>query len=159
MTNTPPTRILFYEEFAPHGHFSNFAACPIFLRGKLWPTTEHYYQAQKYGGTDYEEIIRQAPSPLNSKDLTRDPHHPPRPDWADIKDRVMRDALYAKYTQHAHLQSLLLETGDADLVEHTANDSYWGDAGDGTGKNMLGKLLMLVRAQIRSEHAWTPNAQ
>ena len=27
--------------------------------------------------------------------------------------------------------------------------SYWGDGGDGTGKNMLGKTLMIVRQQIR----------
>ncbi len=149
MTNTPRTHIPFYEEYAPHGHFSNFASCPIVLKDKLWPTTEHYYQAQKYAGTDYEEKIRQAPSPLNSKELTRDPQHPPRADWDAVRDDVMRDALVAKFTQHAHLRTLLLATGDAELVEHTANDSYWGDGGDGTGKNRLGQLLMDVRAHIR----------
>ena len=120
----PP--IHFYEEFKLNGYLSNFAACPIFLKGQLWPTTEHYYQAQKYAGTAYEEIIRQAPSPMNAKDLTRDPQHPPRPDWDAAKDRVMREALLAKFTQHVHLQTLLLGTGDAMLVERTANDAYWG---------------------------------
>jgi hypothetical protein len=49
------------------------------------------------------------------------------------------------------LKALLLGTGEAVLVEHTANDSYWGDGGDGSGKNRLGALLMQVRAELRSE--------
>jgi len=146
--------IYFYEEFKDYGYFSNYAACPIFLKGKLWPTTEHYYQAQKYAGTDQEEAVRQAPSPQNSKDMTRDPAHPSRADWDAVKDEVMREAVLAKFTQHAHLEKLLLDTGDALLAEHTANDFYWGDGGDGTGRNMLGQTLMAVREQLRKSAAW-----
>jgi predicted NAD-dependent protein-ADP-ribosyltransferase YbiA (DUF1768 family) len=40
---------------------------------------------------------------------------------------------------------MLIDTGDAKLVEHTKNDKYWGDGGNGQGKNMLGTLLMEVR--------------
>lgn len=145
--------ILFYEEYLAYGFLSNFAACPILLKGQLWPTTEHYYQAQKYAGTAVEEIIRQAYSPMMSKELTRLPQYPARADWDAIKDDVMRSALRAKFAQHDHLRTLLLETGDALLVEHTANDTYWADGGDGgtgsLGKNMLGKLLMEVRAELR----------
>ena len=36
----------------------------------------------------------------------------------------------------------LLESGDKRIVEHTANTSYWGDGGDGSGLNRLGILLM-----------------
>lgn len=42
-----------------------------------------------------------------------------------------------------------ISTGDAELIEHTKNDSYWGDGGDGTGKNRLGQLLMELRAELR----------
>jgi len=63
----------------------------------------------------------------------------------------MRDALRAKFTQHSSLRSLLLHTGDAELIEHTKNDRYWGDGGDGTGKNRLGQLLMELRAKLRTE--------
>ncbi len=63
----------------------------------------------------------------------------------------MLDALRAKFTQHEELRELLLGTGDAGLVEHTANDSYWGDGGDGSGKNRLGVLLMQVRCEVRAE--------
>ena len=64
-------------------------------------------------------------------------------------DDIMREALRAKFEQHPKLRSLLLATGDAALVEHTRNDRYWADAGDGTGKNRLGQLLMELREQLR----------
>jgi ribA/ribD-fused uncharacterized protein len=61
----------------------------------------------------------------------------------------MLDALRAKFTQHDDLADLLLSTGDRPLVEHTANDAYWGDGGDGKGKNRLGRLLERVRRELR----------
>ena len=67
--------------------------------------------------------------------------------------REMLAALRAKFTQHDELKAVLLGTGDAELVEHTANDRYWGDGGDGSGKNRLGALLMQVRAEIRAAEA------
>jgi len=141
--------ILFYEEYRPYGEFSNFASYAILLKGKLWPTTEHYYQAQKYLDPALEEMIRLAPSPMSAKDLTRLPQYPPRADWNSVKDDVMRDALRAKFTQYPHLRQLLLATGDAPLAEHTPNDHYWADGGDGSGQNMLGRLLMELRAALR----------
>jgi hypothetical protein len=61
----------------------------------------------------------------------------------------MRAALQAKFAQHPGLRSFLLQTGDAELIEHTKNDSYWADGGDGTGKNRLGQLLMELRTELR----------
>ena len=65
----------------------------------------------------------------------------------------MYEAVLAKFTQHADLREPLLATGDAKVVEHTENDAYWGDGGDGSGKNSLGQVLMRVREQPRSEPA------
>jgi predicted NAD-dependent protein-ADP-ribosyltransferase YbiA (DUF1768 family) len=45
---------------------------------------------------------------------------------------------------------MLLETGNKTLVEHTTRDKYWGDGGDGKGKNMLGKMLMIIRDELRT---------
>ncbi|QDU94018.1 NADAR domain-containing protein [Lignipirellula cremea] len=63
----------------------------------------------------------------------------------------MREAVLAKFTQHEDLRELLLSTGDAKIVEHTENDDYWGDGGDGRGKNMLGRVLMDVRQSLRDD--------
>ncbi len=63
----------------------------------------------------------------------------------------MYDACLAKFSQHSDLKQLLLDTGDAIIIEHTKNDNYWGDGGDGTGRNQLGKTLMRVRDTLRQQ--------
>ena len=138
--------IQFYERGKPYYEFTNFAICSIQLKGKTWPTSEHYFQSQKHAGTPIEEQIRRAETPRKAFELGRS--QASRPDWPTIKDSVMLEAVLAKFTQHAELRELLLATGDALLVEHTVNDSYWGDGGDGNGKNVLGRILMSVREQL-----------
>lgn len=54
--------IRFYRQGDEFGEFSNFAAFPIKLDGKTWPTTEHYFQAQKFAGTEHAEAIRKTKS-------------------------------------------------------------------------------------------------
>ena len=61
----------------------------------------------------------------------------------------MRYAVREKFRQNTVIMEDLLENGDSIIIEHTKNDSYWADGGDGTGKNMLGKILMEVRAELR----------
>jgi ribA/ribD-fused uncharacterized protein len=142
--------IRFYRVNEPYGEFSNFAPYPIELKGQVWPTSEHYFQAQKFPGTEHEEIVRLAKSPMVAARMGRSRERPLRLDWETVKDDLMREALRAKFTQHPQLRSLLLSTGDAELIEHSRNDCYWADGGDGSGKNMLGKLLMELRAELRS---------
>lgn len=83
--------------------------------------------------------------------MGRSRSRPLRADWDAVKDAVMREAVRARFTQHPELRALLLSTEDALLVEHSRKDSYWGDGGDGRGKNMLGRLLKQVRAELRAE--------
>jgi N-glycosidase YbiA len=143
------TDIFFYSTKDEHGWMSNFFASPIVLKGKTWPTTEHYFQAQKFSGTPHEDELRLAKSPMVAARMGRARARPLRPDWERIKDEIMLEALRAKFTQHEGLKSKLLATGEARLVEHTKNDRYWADGGDGSGKNRLGELLMKVRAELR----------
>ena len=58
---------------------------------------------------------------------------------------------WAKFSQHDELRAMLLGTGDAVLIEHTTKDNYWGDGGDGSGKNRLGQILMSVREELRRQ--------
>ena len=68
-----------------------------------------------------------------------------RPDWEEVKENIMMIALRAKFDQYPELKQLLLSTAGSGLVEHTENDNYWGDAGDGSGLNRLGDLLVELR--------------
>jgi N-glycosidase YbiA len=145
------TVINFYSTTDEYGCFSNFAIFPIKLHGKVWPTSEHFFQAQKFPGTEHEREIREAKSARVAARLGRDRKKPLRRDWEAVKDDVMREAVRAKFTQHSDLREILLNTGEAMIVEHTENDSYWGDGGDGSGKNMLGRILMEIRAELRAK--------
>jgi ribA/ribD-fused uncharacterized protein len=136
--------INFYNLEDAYGCFSNFARYPITLKGKLWPTSEHYFQAQKFVGTEHEEAVRLAESPRIAAHMGRSHQRALRPDWEEIKNDVMREAVLAKFTQHADLRETLLGTGDALLVEHTRNDSYWGDSSKGWGKNILGVIVCIT---------------
>lgn len=144
--------IRFYSTKDAYGCFSNFAAYPIMLDEKQWFTTEHYFQAQKFHDEEYREKIRLTKSPMLCARLGRSRKVPIRSDWESVKLDMMRAALYAKFTQHADLRGTLLSTGDSELIEHTKNDRFWGDGGDGRGKNMLGILLMELRDRLRSEN-------
>ena len=147
----PMNTIKFYRIAEPYGEFSNFAAFPIKIDGKTWPTSEHFFQGQKFPQSEHQNEIRRAKSPMIAARLGRSRRHPIRRDWEAVKDDIMREALRAKFTQHPELRSLLLSTGDARLIEHTTNDAYWGDGGDGSGKNRLGLLLMELRESLRKE--------
>ena len=144
-----PVVVNFYSVGDEFGEFSNFASYPITLDGERWPTSEHYFQAQKFHDEAYRQKIRKANSPMIAARLGRSRKQKLRRDWEAVKVEVMRAAVHAKFTQHDDLRALLLATGNTKLVEHTEKDDYWGDGGDGRGKNMLGRILMQVRASLR----------
>jgi ribA/ribD-fused uncharacterized protein len=150
----PCAEIHFYRaNEKPYGAFSNLFRSPITLEGCIFPTAEHAYQAGKARKKAVREWILSAPTPalvamsghgLYSWDVV--------PTWAQIKFERMRKVLRAKFTQHQDLQALLLSTGDARLVEvgrvNNNVNRTWGEV-NGKGKNMLGVLLMELRAELR----------
>jgi ribA/ribD-fused uncharacterized protein len=133
----------------PYGCFSNFAPYGFLLDGKWWPTSEHYYQAQKFAGTPREERIRKARTPKAAARLGRSRKHPPRADWEDVKDEVMHRAVLRKFEAHADIREVLFSTGEVPIVENAPNDTYWGCGADGSGLNRLGAILMDVRDTLR----------
>ena len=72
--------IFFYLKRDPFGWLSNFSPHPIEMKGRVWPTVEHYYQAQKFAGTEHEELIRETPEPFERQDAgpRRQPIRPGR---------------------------------------------------------------------------------
>ncbi len=141
--------IYFYKIGDKYGCFSNFSPHGFELDGVFWNTSEHYFQAQKFAGTEYEEQIRLSLSPMEAAKMGRDRSKPLRKDWEDIKDELMRKAVLKKFTTHKDIQKVLLSTEDKVIIEKTSNDYYWGCGKDGSGKNMLGIILMEVRELLR----------
>ena len=146
--NTGP--IYFYDKFEPFYEFTNFYSAEIILDEKEWQTTEHYFQAQKFVGTPHLDMIRMTWTAREAFEYSRKPSVSRwcRKDWEEVKLNVMRKALLAKFIQHPELRDKLIKTGNRDLIEHSPYDSFWGDGGDGSGKNWLGRLLMEVRDNV-----------
>jgi ribA/ribD-fused uncharacterized protein len=156
-------RILYYSrDRESFGFLSHFHPAPIEIDGEIWATVEHFYQAHKSSDPAYREAIRNAETPGAAKRLAADPsakrakrswfkHNDalPRSDWRDVKLDIMRRADLAKFAQHADLAHLLLATGDAELIEDSPTEPFWGTGPDGQGPNWAGRVLMEVRATLR----------
>lgn len=141
------TKLHFYKTGDKYGEFSNFYPAPIQVDGLLWLTVEHYFQAQKFTDKVHQEIIRAEQSPMKAALLGRQYHPSYRMDWDENKDQVMYKALEAKFAQHISLSQLLVSTKGSEIIEHTSNDNYWADGGDGSGLNKLGCFLMAIRGK------------
>jgi ribA/ribD-fused uncharacterized protein len=158
-------RILYFERDRERfGFFSHFHPAPILLAGEVWPTVEHYYQAQKSDDPAYHQAIRDAITPGRAKRLAAPPDLPrkisgqswfrkngtlPRADWYEVKLGIMRRADLAKFSQHPELARMLLATGDAELIEDSPSEPYWGVGPDGQGLNWAGRVIMEVREELR----------
>jgi N-glycosidase YbiA len=146
----PIETIRFYYEYEANGYLSNYYPSPVTVDGVVWPTTEHLYQAAKTLDAGYAERIRLAETADEAKRLGNDAACRLRPDWSTGKIEAMRAVLAVKFAQHADLRAALLATGDARLVEASKKDWFWGEGADGGGRNMLGTLLMELRAELGS---------
>lgn len=143
--------IYFYTTTDTYGCFSNFSRHGFELDGWYWPTAEHYFQAQKFVGTEHAGHVARARTPKEAAERGRSRAVPLRPDWEAVKDGVMRAAVRRKFETHADIRAVLLGTGDETLVENAPGDYYWGCGADGSGRNMLGIILMEVRAALRGQ--------
>lgn len=139
--------VLFYAEGNAYGEFSNWWPAPIALDGISWPTTEHYFMAQKTKDRRERDRIRRARTPRRAKELGREVRL--RRGWDGMKFEVMLRANRAKFEQHADLADLLLSTGDRRIHED-CDDPWWGGGPHFPhGRDMLGKVLMRVRDELR----------
>lgn len=147
------TAIRFLKLKDPFGFFSNFWPAVVVIEGKKYPTNEHWYQSRKYVGTDpvWQEAIRLAPSAWDAMRMGRDKTKTMRSDWDDVKEAEMMTGLRAKFTQYPFLRAGLLSTGDREIIEASVKDSYWAEGPDGKGLNRLGKLIMELREEFRTE--------
>lgn len=158
-------RILYYgRDCQRFGFLSHFHPSVFELDGEVWPTVEHYYQAQKSSDRAYRQAIREAETPGLAKRLGEQPNgetkrskkswfyrhgQSPRADWHEVKLDIMRRADAAKYEQNPELAEALLATGDAELIEDSTSEPFWGIGPDGNGHNWAGRILMEVRERLR----------
>ena len=151
-------QIFFYEQ--DYYPFSNFSSFKIWWKGILFDTSEQVYHWEKFNpiktwSTQEQYDIRRAILHSSSahevfklaeknKDHVRD-------DWLDVRVSTMLDILCAKVEQHEYVKRKLLNTGDREIIENSWRDSFWGWGPNRDGLNMLGKLWMQIRVDLRKQ--------
>lgn len=139
----------FYErEFYP---FSNFSSFQVEWKGRVWPTSEHAYQAAHFFDTAPElvEDVSNAHSAHEAFKIAKTNAHRAPDNWEDIKVEIMEDICWHKLLQHAYVQHKLLQTKDLPLAEDSPKDPFWGWGENGEGRNELGLVWMRLREWLR----------
>jgi ribA/ribD-fused uncharacterized protein len=137
--------ILFFQD--EYRFLSNFWMCTLVIDGLTYKSSEHYFMSEKTFDEEAKDRIRATPTAAKAKQEGRKVAL--RADWEEVKVDAMYRAVYAKFSQNPGLKAQLLATGDRYLEEgNTWNDVTWGVC-LGEGKNLLGQILMAVRAQLR----------
>jgi N-glycosidase YbiA len=131
--------------------FGNFYRLkePIIYDGVTADNTEALYHSAKFIDPEIKARFNGV-SPMASFIMSRKLKQHIKPDWHQIKYGIMLEICRLKYAVY-EMRLVLMSTGSKYLVEHCPikhRDNYWSDDSDGTGQNMLGRVLM----QIRSEY-------
>ena len=141
----------FVEEYR---WLSNYFLCRVAWEGRVYGSAEAAYQSGKYAAADRDVFTRLDPDSARKFPRTK-PYDSEA--WETRKERTMREVVWAKFSQNPELAEQLLATGDRYLEE----TNWWGDITwgvyRGKGQNLLGKILMDVRARLAKERATAPN--
>ena len=144
---------------AEWGELSNFfpLAVPIAASPWLFATSEGIYQAAKFAAhPDVQRRIAEAPTPKAAAVIGRTPGLGIDPGWNAQRVDVMRWVLRCKREANAaEIDAVLAATGERPIVEVSTRDPWWGArpvADRYEGRNVLGRLWMELRQQLRDGH-------
>lgn len=143
-----------------YGALSNMAGgFPLRVNGVDIRTSEALYQACRFPHLPniQGKIIAEC-SPMTAKMKSKPYRQDSRSDWDAVRVKIMRWCLRVKLAQNWNkFRNALLETEDLPIVEHSRRDDFWGAKlmHDTTlvGINVLGRLLMELREQIKKDSA------
>ena len=159
-TYDPAASIIFLKTKERFGGLSNMAAgFPLRVNGIQIRTSEALYQACRFPHMpDVQRRIIDERSPMTAKMRSKPLRKDSRPDWDAARVKIMRWCLRVKLAQNwKEFGGLLLETGELPIVEQSRKDDFWGAkvAEDGSlvGMNILGRLLMEVREQLKGDES------
>ena len=141
-------RVCFYEQ--DFYVLSNFSSFRVTFDGQAFDTSEAAYHYQRFASTEDRRAILYANSAHDAFRYAQDNKGRQRKDWDAVKVGIMRDILRAKVQQHEYVRRKLLATGDRTLVENSWRDDFWGWGPNRDGQNMLGKLWMEIRHELRA---------
>lgn len=124
----------------------------IEVGGLVYPTVEHAYQAAKFDDLNIKQKIADLPASKvkRAKDIGRKTKGI-KPEWENIKFHVMKMLIRQKFFSRDDLGTLLINTGNAEIVFKSNSDIFWGRTGtdEYCGDNNLGEILEEIREELR----------
>lgn len=148
------------------GIYSNWYLCQFIdpISGRTFSSTEQafmYYKAKTFGDDARAELVMQALTPKEAKDIGREVAGYDEKTWSNIRMSVMIHVNYLKFDQNHDIFTELMATEDKILVEASPYDLIWGvglgeedslilDQNNWRGANLLGKALMQVRKSLKT---------
>lgn len=152
------------------GIFSNWYPCHFKYDGFVWSSSEQCFMAlkAKYFGDEeiYEEIKANGDNPKEAKKLGRKVKGFDSAKWDEVKEQMMYDACFAKFSQNERLKKFIFdpEFEGKHFVEGSPVDRIWGcgvywcddivhDEKAWTGLNLLGKTLDKVRENLKEDES------
>jgi type I restriction enzyme S subunit len=130
---------------------------PLCVNKEIIWSSEALYQACRYPEQpEVQKIIVSEKSPMTAKMKARHYLEASRADWEVVRIRIMRWCLRVKLVQNwSRFGTLLLSTEHRPIVEESTRDAFWAakqvKPGEFVGVNALGRLLMELREELRSE--------
>ncbi|AMR46877.1 NADAR family protein [Bacillus subtilis] len=137
------------DEFRGKYYFlSNFYNSPVTYEGITYQNNEAAFQAMKVTTDEIRKQFADLPPNLAKR---KGRNVQLRNDWEEVKEQYMYEIVLAKFKQNRDLKKRLLATGTSELIEgNTWGDVIWGMC-KGQGENKLGKILMRIRNELKSE--------
>ncbi|MGC0417650.1 DUF7638 domain-containing protein [Embleya sp. AB8] len=108
------------------------------------PSVAHAYWATATADPAARARIAATADPFEAKRIAAEA--PVRAGWSAARTAVMARLLRAKFAADPALAHVLAETGDARIGYRDIDSDFWGESGE-TGRNWVGRLLELIRAE------------
>lgn len=154
--------ICFHNPNEENGYLSNWYASDFIANGIKFSSMEQFMMYQKavcFSDVAIASQILTIEDTADIKELGRRVSGYDENYWNGVRQVIVYEGLYAKFSQNEELRKLLKETGKAILAECAVKDLVWGiglsmkdpDRLDRTkwkGQNLLGYALMMVRERL-----------
>ena len=136
-----------------HRWLSNFYPCEIEYEGMMFDSVEKAYQSAKTNDLKLREEISLLDSPGKAMRFFKNRSKDVREVWNKVNLDIMRELLRKKFVENDYFRRKLLSTGNSEIQE----GNLWGDViygvdlRTGKGLNILGKMIMEIRSELRNE--------
>ena len=144
------TVICFHNNNEENGYLSNWYPSTFTHNGITFSSMEQYMMYRKALSFGDEKVATQILATDNAAEIKA---------LGRLRQIVVYEGLFAKFTQNPDLRERLKDTGNAFLAECAVNDRIWGiglsmrdpsrlDRAKWQGQNLLGYALMMVREKL-----------